>query len=233
MYQDSVLHNKLKILGKLTAGLLHEIRNPLSAIKLNLDLMKYYEKSVPDEVNESVDDCIKATERIEDLIQNLLQYARKSNNVVELISLNEVVHNTVHLLNIKASKKNISIISDLDGNIPKLLLNENKLLQVLLNLVTNAVDACDNKGMVRIRTYSVNNEKGECVVLEVSDNGSGISDVDQKKIFEDFYTSKPDGTGLGLTVCRSLVEEMNATLKFESELGTGTKFFITFVVKNN
>lgn len=232
MYQDSVLHNKLKLLGKLTAGLLHEIRNPLSAIKLNLDLIKYYEKSIPTEVNESVEDCMKATERIEVLIENLLQYARKSNNDLELVSINDVIQDAVHLLNVKASKKSISLISELDNNIPKLMLNENKFLQVALNLITNAVDACNNKGVVRVRTYTVLEETNS-VIFEVMDNGVGISDEDQKKIFEDFFTSKPEGTGLGLTVCKTLVEEMDAELSFESNSGSGTKFFITFAIINN
>lgn len=232
MYQDSVLQNKLKLLGKLTAGLLHEIRNPLSAIKLNLDLVKYYENSIPEEVSESVEDCMKATERIEDLIENLLQYARKSNDDLEMISLNDVILNAIYLLNVKASKKSILLNTELDENIPKLMLNENKLLQVVLNLITNAVDACNLKGKVCVKTYSTVGSNCENIVLEVEDNGIGISDEDQKKIFEDFFTSKADGTGLGLTVCKSLIEEMNARLNFESKPGIGTKFFITFEINN-
>lgn len=228
MYQDSILHNKLKLLGKLTAGLLHEIRNPLSAIKLNLDLVKYYEDEIPGEVKESVDDCVKATERIEDLIENLLSYARKSNNERESLSLNDVTLKAIHLVNVKASKKSIYLSSNLQQNLPKLLLNENKLLQVLLNMITNAIDACNNKGKVNVRTYYTADYGKSFVVWEVTDDGIGISEEDQKKIFEDFYTSKPDGTGLGLTVCQSLVKEMNASLLFESKLGEGSKFSIKF-----
>jgi signal transduction histidine kinase len=233
MYQDSILHNKLKLLGKLTAGLLHEIRNPLSAIKLNLDLVKYYEKEIPSEVNESVDDCIKATKRIEDLIENLLSYARRSNNEREKLSLNDVTRKAIHLVNVKASKKSILLDSHLEENIPRLFLNENKLLQVLLNMITNAIDACNNKGKVNIATYSVFVNEKNYLIWEVTDDGIGISEEDQKKIFEDFYTSKPEGTGLGLTVCQSLINEMNASLDFVSEPGAGSKFSIKFEINHN
>ncbi len=229
---DDVQNNKLRMLGKLTAGLLHEIRNPLSAIKLNLDLVKYYERELPEDVSESITDCWRATERIEDLIENLLQYARKSNNEMELLSLNHVTQTTIHLLKVKASKKNIKLTCELQDRLPLLRLNENKLLQVLLNLVTNAVDACDNNGSVCVRTYAPENENSY-VYWQVSDNGIGISEDNISKIFDDFFTSKSTGTGLGLSVCKSLLEEMNARIEFESKINFGTTFTVSFQNNNN
>jgi signal transduction histidine kinase len=228
---DDIQNNKLKLLGKLTAGLLHEIRNPLSAIKLNLDLVKYYEKELPVDVTESINDCWRATERIEDLIENLLQYARKSNNEIELVSLNEVTSTTVHLLKLKASKKNIKLTTELENEIPLIRLNENKLLQVLLNLVTNAIDACDINGSVCVRTYVNNSLDLPIPQWQVSDNGVGISEENKAKIFDDFFTSKSTGTGLGLTVCKSLLEEMNAKIEFESKVNFGTTFTVSFLNK--
>jgi len=233
MHSDEVQNNKLKLLGKLTAGLLHEIRNPLSAIKLNLDLIKYYEKELPEDVTESINDCWRATERIEDLIENLLQYARKSNNEIELLSLNEVSETTTRLLKLKAIKKNIKLIDELQENLPLIRLNENKLLQVLLNLVTNAIDACDNNGSVCVRTYTATPGDASIVCWQVSDNGTGILEDNKHKIFEDFYTSKTTGTGLGLSVCKSLLEEMNAKIEFESKVNFGTTFTVSFLNKTD
>ncbi|MBN1301167.1 MAG: hypothetical protein JW995_08105 [Melioribacteraceae bacterium] len=230
MTSDSIQNNKLKLLGKLTAGLLHEIRNPLSAIRLNLDLVRYYEKELPGDVNESIDDCLIAMGRIEDLIENLLQYARRSNSELESVSLNELTMNAVHLLSVKASKKNIEIKTNLSEDLPNLLINQNKLLQVLLNLITNAVDACSIKGNVKVSTFISEDADLKTMHWQVEDDGVGISQENQGKIFDDFFTSKPTGTGLGLTVCRSLLEEFGAKLSFKSELGVGTVFTISFDV---
>jgi len=102
MNQDSIQDNKLKLLGKLTASLFHEIRNPLSAIKLNLDLIKMHESELDPEVLESVYDCGKAAERIQDLTDNILNYARRSNNINENISLPEISKIAIQLLTVKA-----------------------------------------------------------------------------------------------------------------------------------
>ncbi|MBU1097685.1 MAG: hypothetical protein CVV23_15435 [Ignavibacteriae bacterium HGW-Ignavibacteriae-2] len=233
MSVDTIQSNKLKLLGKLTASLLHEIRNPLSAIMLNLDLIKYYNSELPPEVIESVDDCQKATERIEDLIQNLLQYARRSNNETDWISINDITRQAINLLIIRASKRSIDLKIELDDSVPKVLLNENKFLQVILNLISNAIDASHNKNSVVVRTLSSVIDEKQFVIWEVKDNGVGIAETDQQKIFEDFFTSKPDGTGLGLPVCKSLLEEMNAKLNFSSKLGVGSTFTISFPANNN
>lgn len=225
MTQDSIQDNKLKLLGKLTASLFHEIRNPLSAIKLNLDLIKMYESELNSEVLESIWDCKKAAERIQDLTDNILNYARKSNNVKENVFLNELSNKAIKLLTVKASKKNVN----LSGNYCKESLivyaNENKLLQVILNLVNNSIDACDKNGSVRISTEINNNQQ---IVLKVEDNGCGISEEDQKKIFEDFFTKKKHGTGLGLSVCKLILDEIDAKLSLKSEVNIGTTFSITF-----
>lgn len=225
MKQDSIQDNKLKLLGKLTASLFHEIRNPLSAIKLNLDLIKMYESELNQEVLESVNDCKKAAERIQDLTDNILNYARKSNNVKENISLNELSNTALKLLTVKASKKSVNLIGNFYEKHLTVYANENKLLQVILNLANNAIDSCDKRGTVKIITEI--DSEGQSV-LKVQDNGCGISEEDQTKIFEDFFTKKKHGTGLGLSVCRLILDEIDAKLGLKSQLNIGTTFSITF-----
>ncbi|GAB4129172.1 MAG: hypothetical protein Fur0015_03020 [Ignavibacteriales bacterium] len=225
MKQDSIQDNKLKLLGKLTASLFHEIRNPLSAIKLNLDLIKMYESELNQEVLESVNDCKKAAERIQDLTDNILNYARKSNNVKENISLNELSNTALKLLTVKASKKSVNLIGNFYEKQLTVYANENKLLQVILNLANNAIDSCDKRGTVKIITEI--DSEGQSV-LKVQDNGCGISEEDQTKIFEDFFTKKKHGTGLGLSVCKLILDEIDAKLGLKSQLNIGTTFSITF-----
>lgn len=228
MSSESIQDNKLKLLGKLTASLIHEIRNPLSAIKINLDLIDYYNNELSEEVKESFSDCAKATSRIEELIENLLHYARKSNNVEELLSINEITSSAIKLLNIKATKIRIHIVSELQDSLPKIRVNDNKLLQVLLNLLSNAMEACTTNGKVIISTLLDRQNDVDVLIWKITDDGVGISEENQLIIFEDFFTSKKEGTGLGLSVCKMLLEEMGAELSVESEVNVGATFSIKF-----
>jgi signal transduction histidine kinase len=229
MISGSIQNNKLRILGKLTASLIHEIRNPLSAIRLNLDLIKM-EDNLSDEVSESVNDCLSATDRIEYMVDSLLSFARVVTHGRENISLNKVTSNALNLLAVKATKYSVKIEQELDRNLLYVYADENKVLQVILNLITNAIESCEenNSGNILIKTFLVESGENKNVYWTIEDNGIGISEEDQKKIFEDFYTSKENGTGLGLSVCKMLANEQYAEIDFESKLGVGTKFQIVF-----
>ena len=231
MLSGDIQNNKLRILGKLTASLIHEIRNPLSAIKLNLDLIKM-EENLSDDVLESVEDSLSATDRIEYMVDSLLSFARVVTHGRENISLNKITLNAVDLLAVKATKYGVQIKHELDENLIHVYADENKLLQVILNLITNAIESCEenNRGKIIVRTSYVSDKDGGKIYWVVEDNGVGISVEDQGKIFEDFYTSKENGTGLGLSVCKMLINEQHAEIDFESKLEVGTKFKITFSV---
>lgn len=226
MNKDSIQDNKLKLLGKLTASLFHEIRNPLSVIKLDLDLILSDEnQNLNSEVLESIQECKSALNRIEEMTDNVLNVARKSNNVKDFVSLSELIHTVMNLMIVKASKKSVSVTSRIKDDSQKIYGNQNKLIQVILNLVGNAIESCDKNGKVVI---SSGRDENGYQILEIEDNGCGISEEDQKKIFDDFFTKKKHGTGLGLSVCKMLLEEINAQLSFRSELNKGTVFKITF-----
>ncbi len=231
---DNVQDNKLQLMGKLTASLLHEIRNPLSAIKLNLDYLKMIEKDLPSEAIESVDVCIDAFLRIHYLIDNVLTFARKNANFNGECSINEITRNAVDIMLPNALKKNVYIKLLTDDSLPLGHYDKSKLLQVFLNLISNAIESCENGGNITIKTYS---QDTDFVIWEVEDTGVGINDEDKDKIFQDFFTSKEKGTGLGLSVCKMLLLEYQADLYFESSPGIGTKFFIKFnpnlMQKNN
>ncbi len=230
MASNTVQNNKLQLLGKLTASLIHEIRNPLSAIKLNLDLINMSKDDLPEEVLDSVDDCMKATARIEYMVDNLLSFARKNADCDDTFHINEITRNAIELVTVKATRKKINIISSLDVSDPIVNIDENRLLQVILNLITNAIEACDENGVIKITTSKAKTDSSVYVKWVIEDDGEGIDEESQSKIFNDFYTSKKEGTGLGLSVCKMILGQYGAELDFTSEKGVGTTFMITFDV---
>lgn len=225
MFSDNAQKNKLEILGKLTASLAHEMRNPLSAIKLNLEYMKMSSDNLPDEFNDSLQDCIEGAGIIENLIENILTFSRKNKNGVRSVSINSVTDKAVELTLPKAHKRRIEISKNYTSPLPDIEFNYGSLLQIFLNLIGNAVEACeDNTGRIQIRTGISENS----VIWEITDNGVGIEEGNKDKIFGEFFTNKDSGTGLGLTVCQALLEEHNAKLSFKSKFGEGSTFLIKF-----
>ncbi len=222
---DNIQDNKLQIIGKLTASLIHEIRNPLSAIKLNLDYLSMIETELPSEVVESVDVCKDALSRIQYLIDNMFTFTRRNLKGHQKCSINEITKNAVGMMRANAERRNVHIGLDLDEKLPIGYFDQSKLLQVFLNLITNAIESCENRGEIKIKTFR---ESLDYIVWEITDNGIGICEEDKEKVFQDFYTSKEKGTGLGLSVCKMLLQEYQADLEFESKIGQGTKFFIKF-----
>lgn len=231
--EDFIQNNKLALLGKLTAGLLHEIRNPLTAIKLNLDYMKMLEDELSGELAESVTSSLAAFDRVHFIIEDVLDFTRKSSNQMKLTCINSVTDRSLEILAITASKRGIRINKEYDTSIPGIVANENKILQVFLNLIGNAVDASKDKSNVIIRTKWYSNSDNNKILWEVEDFGCGIKPEDKQKILEGFYTSKTQGTGLGLSVCKRLLDEIEAELNFESEYTQGSKFSIIFRAENN
>jgi len=222
---DTVQDDKLKLLGKLSASLVHDLRNPLSAIKLNLDYLKMIENELPKEASESVDVCLDALGRIQYLIDDILTFTRKNFNGKKICSINGITKSAYDIMHTNAERKNIKLSLDLDPSLPSAYFDKSKLLQVFINLITNAIESCDTNGEVTIKTSW---EDKEYLLWEITDNGIGIIEENKGKIFQDFFTSKEKGTGLGLSVCKMLLEECQASLDFESTLGVGTKFFIKF-----
>ena len=223
MSEDKSQNNKLQLLGKLNASFVHEIRNPLFALKLNLDYIKSLE-SIPPEIQDSFDSCVEAVERIEILVDNILDFSRKNNSKPGHCSINEVSQQAIHLIDGYAHKTYCQVKQEFNKEIPEIVFDKNKLLQVMLNLISNAIEASGESKQVVIKTYQENSH----LIWEVEDFGSGIKDEDKERIFHDFFTSKKTGTGLGLSICKKILSESDAELDFESEAGKGTKFFIKF-----
>ncbi|MFA6596676.1 MAG: HAMP domain-containing sensor histidine kinase [Ignavibacteriaceae bacterium] len=225
MFDDFVFENRLHILGKITAALLHEIRNPLSVVKLNLDYLNMHQDELSDDLLGSIENSSQALFRIQALVDNLLYFSRPNTRDEKLCSVVQISNYALDIVEVDASRKRNHITREYAANIPNLRCDINKLLQIFLNLLTNAVEACNEGDKIFVRVYT---NAQHNIVWEVEDTGVGISEENKKTIFEDFYTNKPQGTGLGLSVCRSLADELKSVLNFESQLGKGSKFFLIF-----
>jgi signal transduction histidine kinase len=228
MSNKDILNNKLQLLGKLSASLVHEIRNPLFALKLNLDYLSTMRSQISDDAAESIQSCAEATDRLMFLIQNFSDFSKQHSLDTELCSVNDVTQIAVNITQSNACRINMYIETELEPNLPSIYFQKDKLLQVFLNLLTNAIEADNTKNTIFVRSYLDESEDKKVIYWEVEDNGVGITDENKTKIFEDFYTSKKHGTGLGLSVCKKLLNEFNADLDFKSTYGQGSKFFIKF-----
>lgn len=232
MSNSDILNNKLQLLGKLSASLVHEIRNPLFALKLNLDYLSTLRAQMSDDAAESIQSCSEATDRLMFLIQNFSDFSKKHSLETELCSVNDVTQIAVNIMQSNACRINMYIETELEPNLPSIYFQKDKLLQVFLNLITNAIEAENTRNNIFVRSYMDESETEKFIYWEVEDNGVGIKDEHKEKVFEDFYTSKKQGTGLGLSVCKKLLNEYNATIDFKSTFGQGTKFFIKFNLNN-
>jgi len=227
--EDLIQNNKLTIIGKLTASLLHEVRNPLSAIKLNLDYMKMSENELSKEIVESINSSLEAFDRINHIITDVLDFTKKTNTSLKGTCINKVTERALEIIRSTAAKKGITIEKYLDENLPQVNAIENKLLQVFLNLINNAIEASSNKSKIIIRTGVLENKEKK-IKWEVEDFGCGIKPEDVQKIKRGYFTSKSEGSGVGLLVCKSLLDEMKAEFLFDSIYGKGSKFYIIFNV---
>ncbi|MCM8767400.1 MAG: ATP-binding protein [Candidatus Omnitrophica bacterium] len=221
--QEIRMKEKLASLGVMAAGLAHEIKNPLVAIKTFVDLL-------PDRLNdkEFVNEYPKLLrqeiDRINHLIEQILLFSKPQITKMEFVNLNEIIESTITLMNFQFSNKPIRIIK----NIPKenviIKGDGEKLKQVFLNIFMNSFEAINNKkeGYIEV-SLSQANEKVEIVI---SDNGSGIKKEIMDKIFDPFFTTKEKGTGLGLSIVLRILEEHKGKIRIESNLNQGTKVFI-------
>ncbi len=228
MSDNQIQDNKLQLLGKLSANLLHEIRNPLSAIKLNLDYLNMLQEEMTEEIKESVFACRDAVERMEYLVNSLLDFSRKSQADYEIGDINQITENALEILHGAIQKRNIDVEKYLDLSLPNFHFNRNKILQVFINLISNAIEAVGKNGVVKIHSLIETNGEKEYLVWIIQDNGVGIEKHNQEKIFTDFYTSKQNGIGLGLSVCKSILDEHEAKIILNSEHGCGTQFKLIF-----
>jgi len=226
--------DKLVLLGQLSAGVAHELRNPLAAVNLNLQVLK---RKTPRDNPEYtyVDMALQGVERISKIVDVTLNFSRPAMPDVQRIEINQLIPNVLELTHSSIRKKDIIIDLDLDDSIPKVSADSKQMQQVFINLITNAVDAIDVKGKIEISTYREDGQKnneGSYVVVSVKDNGIGMPPEELTKIFNPFFTRKSEGTGLGLPITQRILHQHNGIVDVESQKGVGTTFYIKLPITN-
>ncbi len=209
----------------------HEIRNPLTPIKLSMErlVMKSKSKDFDKILKKSSKTILEEVNRLDLLIKEFSNFAKSPQLQFELGNLNHVV---VDALNIFSGVKSVTFKTNLEKELPILNLDKKRMKEVLINLINNGIEGIESKkeGVIKIKTYSKTNIFGKFVCLEIDDNGSGISKENLVKIFDPYFTTKKDGTGLGLAIVEKIITEHHAKIKCKSELKKGTKYTIEFTV---
>ena len=219
---------RLSALGRLAAGIAHEINNPIGIMtsRIELMLMDAEANGLPAETIEDLRVVHRNAMRVATLARNLLSFAREAPRERRPVDLNEVVGNVLLLVRKEFGRQDIRILSELHTPLPPVHGQGNALEQVLLNLLTNAAEAMTERGEIRVTTAVADGR----VRLTVADTGQGIAPEQLAHIFEPFFTTKPSGTGLGLSVTYGIVEDHGGTIDVESTPGQGTRFSLTFPV---
>jgi len=205
---------KMSLVGQIASGMAHEIKNPLASIKGAVEILSDKSTSEPDreEFNAIVQKEIK---RINVSVTDFLEFARPSETKMMEVNLSKIVRSSIKQIQPQAGKRNIEIISNIEEPIA-VNGDEEKLHQVMLNLLINAVDASPNATKLKVAL----NKDGETTFVSIEDSGEGISEENRDKIFEPFFTTKSSGTGLGLPIAKNIVERHKGTISL-SNIDTG------------
>lgn len=225
--EESLLRAKnLESLGALSAGMAHELRNPLTSIKGYAQYIKLElgESSV---LNEDISIVIDEVDRLNNIIDRFLDFAIPKKLNLELCNINEVLNLVVKLISKEMLPKNVDIVMEL-SNVPDMCFDFEQIEQVILNISINALQSMPNGGIFTLRTVFL--EASNIIEITLQDTGVGISDNDQDKIFEPFFTTKNKGTGLGLAICSRIVENHKGVIEVLSTPAVGTKFTIKLPV---
>jgi signal transduction histidine kinase len=216
--------DRLSALGTLAAGVAHEIRNPLVSVRTFIQLLP--ERVDDEEFRTSFRElALKEIERICELITDLLAFSRPTPAEREPADLNELTSQIVRLLEPEARKRDVGLTMALADHVPVVVVHEAQVKQVLMNVVLNAIQACDGEGTVEIRTAADESGAG---VVEVLDTGVGMTPDQREHIFDPFFTTKESGSGLGLYIAHRIVAEHGGSIAVVPRREGGTIFRITF-----
>ncbi len=228
--------DRLSIMGELAAGAAHEIRNPLTSIRSTIQyFMKGFDNTDQKELAAGL---IEEVDRINEILQGLLSFARPNSPKPENIDVELLINQVIQLLNSTAKKKNILIDFQYHAEGKYILADPGQLKQVFINIIINGIQAISGEGIVRIAVEEKDNHhkkdsvNAKDLFIIISDSGCGIPDKKLDQIFDPFYTTREDGTGLGLSISYGIINKHGGDIKIESEEGRGTVVTISIPYVN-
>jgi two-component system NtrC family sensor kinase len=227
--QEGLLQTeKLASLGRMAAGVAHEINNPLTGIVTFAHLLKRkFPEGSPEA--EDLNIIIEQADRCASIIKNLLTFARTAPSEKNLVNINDILSRTIHLVKNQEKFFNIKLDINMDESMLITHGNASQFQQIFLNMLLNAADAMNERGTITVATRRKKEDNKAFIEIEFTDTGCGIKDEDMPKLFEPFFTTKPvdKGTGLGLSVSYGIIKNLGGNIKVKSKVGEGTSFFIT------
>lgn len=214
---------KLASLGKLAAGVAHEINNPLTGVLTNASLLlEDFEKDDPRK--EDVQVVVNETIRCREIVKRLLDFSRQTKPQKKQTDVNTLIDNIILLVRNQTSFRNIQIEKILDGKLPQIMADPDQIQQVFINLILNAADVMPKGGKLILETKVIPIK--DFIEIRITDTGTGIPEELRTRIFDPFFTTKENGTGLGLALSYGIVEQHGGTINLESKIGKGTTFII-------
>ncbi len=232
--QERLLHSeRLATIGKMAAQVAHEIRNPLVTIGgFARSMEKSAEKKNVDELKNIGNIIAEEVDRLEKVLTNVLDFSRLSKPQPVLADINKIIEESCYFLNVQdeISQKGIQLHKELDTTIPPVLIDPQQIKQVLLNLVQNALHSMPDGGELRIKSRKT---EANQIEISVKDSGLGMAPDVLDEMFNPFFTTKPDGTGLGLPISQKIIHNHGGTIEVNSEVSSGTTFYITLNMITN
>jgi len=230
--QKLLLHShKMQAVGTLTAGVAHELNNPINNIILTASmLMEDYNELSEEEQIDMVHDLVSQSERAQKIVKNLLDFARESEIDIKPLDVESLIENTLRLAANQIKLAKVKVRGELVENLPPIYGDHQQLTQVLLNIVLNALDAMPNGGTLSISVTQTHFR--DFVSIEFTDTGTGIPEQHLDNIFDPFFTTKPKakGTGLGLSVSLGIIQQHGGDIRVKSKTGEGTTFTVRLPV---
>jgi signal transduction histidine kinase len=229
--QSDLAHiNRVTTMGELTASLAHEIKQPITAAVTDArTCLRWLGRENPDvfEARETASRIVTDVTRATEIISRISLLFKKSAPQRELVDVNELIQEMIVLLRNEAARHSISIHSDLAADLPRVLADRIQLQQVFMNLMLNGIEAMKDMGTVGELTIKSRQDDNRQLLISVGDTGVGLMPEEAKKVFDAFYTTKDQGTGMGLPISRSIVESHGGRLWLTPHSGRGTIFQFT------